>query len=232
MGFPIVYGDMYYKSITEITGGQLNSENRLIMTDVELGDKGDGLHDLPLKFALFLLKDREGVINLDVPVRGNLNDPQVSVGKIVWTTFKNIIVKVAAAPFDALAGLVKADPKDLESIEYDYMDTVLTDNRQKQLDLLLDLEQKKEGLGIELIYFNDADKEKEHIKKAKKLEDEEEIIALAETVKSARIQSLLNYLVSASDSTSIKVTESKDIDPANTGIKPVFRIEYSMAEQP
>jgi hypothetical protein len=232
MGFPIIYGDMYYKSTTEIADGQLTSENKLIMTDVELGDKGDGMHDLPLKFALFLLKDREGIINLEVPVRGDLNDPQVSVGKIVWNTFKNLILKVAAAPFDALAGLVKADPKDLKSIQYDYMDTVFTENRQKQLDMLLDLEKKKEGLGIELIYFNDADKEKEHIRKEKELEDEEKIIALAEAYKSARIQSLLNYLNYASDSTSIKVTESKDIDPGNAGSKPVFRIEYSMAEQP
>ena len=163
MGFPIVYGDMYYKSETTIRNNQLTSENKLIIKHVELGSKSGGLHSLPLKFALFLLKDRHGVIDLDIPVRGDLNDPRVSVGKIVWTTFKKLIIKVAAAPFNFLSGLLKVDPSDIESIEYDYMDTTLTQKRQHQLDLLLDLEQKKEGLGIELVYFNDKELEKEVI---------------------------------------------------------------------
>lgn len=163
MGFPIVYGDMYYKSETEILSNQLTSENKLIMTNVELGDKSGGLYDLPVKFALFLLKDRDGVITLDVPVRGDLNDPTVKVGKIIWNTFKNLIVKIAASPFDALSRLLGVDPKDIKSIDYQYSDTTLTAERQKQLDLLLELEQKKEGLEIELVYFNDIEKEKEAI---------------------------------------------------------------------
>ena len=117
----------------------------------------------PLKFALFLLKDKDGVITLDVPVRGDLKDPKVSVGKIVWNTFKNLIVKAAAAPVKLLSGLIGADPKDIEAIEYDFMDTTFTENRQKQLDLLLQLEQQKPTLEIELVYFNDPTLEKREI---------------------------------------------------------------------
>ena len=68
MGFPILYGDMYYKSETKILKGQLTSNNKLVIHNAELGDKGGGLYKLPLKFALFLLKDRNGVIDLDIPV--------------------------------------------------------------------------------------------------------------------------------------------------------------------
>ncbi len=163
MGFPILYGDMYYKSATKILGGELTSENQLVIENVELGNKTGGLYDLPLKFALFLLKDRNGVINLDIPVRGDLKDPRVSIGKIIWNTFKNLIIKVAAAPFDLLSGLLSVDPKDIKAIEFDYLDTLFTPARQRQLDLLLELEQKKEGLDIELVYFNDVEKEFEQI---------------------------------------------------------------------
>jgi hypothetical protein len=163
MGFPIVYGEMYYKSTTHINDGQLQSENRLVIEHAELGNKSGGLYDLPVKFALFLLKDRDGVIDLDVPVRGNLKDPEVNIGKIVWNTFKNLIVKVASAPFDFLAGLVSVDPKDIQAIDYAYGDTTLSDKIGKQLDILLQLEQKKEGLDIELIYFNDIEKEKDQV---------------------------------------------------------------------
>jgi hypothetical protein len=154
---------MYYKSHTEIINNQLTSENKLIIQNAELGDKTGGIYDLPVKFALFLLKDRHGIINLDIPVRGDLNDPTVSIGKIIWTTFKNLIVKVATAPFDFLAGLISVDPKDIKTIEYGYLDTTLTEAHRKQLDLLLELEQKKEGLKIELVYFNDIEAEKRQI---------------------------------------------------------------------
>ncbi len=163
MGFPILYGDMYYKSKTSIKKGQLSSENKLIIHNVELGSKTGGLYELPLKFALFLLKDRDGVINLDLPVRGDLNDPRVRVGKIIWTTFKNLIIKVAASPVNFLSGLLQVDPKDIKEIEFDYLDTTFTAYRQKQLDLLLELEDKKPGLEIEMVYFNDIEIEKEHI---------------------------------------------------------------------
>jgi hypothetical protein len=163
MGFPILYGDMYYKAHTEIADGLITSENKLIIHNVELGNKGGGLYDLPLKFALFLLKDKDGVITLDIPVRGDLKDPEVSVGKMVWNTFKNLIVKAAAAPVKLLSGLIGADPKDIEAIEYDFMDTTFTENRQKQLDLLLQLEQQKPALEIELVYFKDRILEKREI---------------------------------------------------------------------
>ena len=163
MGFPILYGDMYYKSHTEIINNQLSSENKLVVNNAELGDKNGGLYSLPMKFALFLLKDRNGVIDLDIPVSGNLDDPNVSVGKIVWATFKNLIVKVAAAPFDFLAGVIGVDPKDIKEIKYTYLDTTLTVDRQRQLDLLMMLERKKDDLKIELVYFNDKDIEKKQI---------------------------------------------------------------------
>jgi len=160
MGVPILYGDMYYKSRTEIVNNQLESENKLVINNAELGDKSGGLYSLPIKFALFLLKDRQGVIDLDIPVSGDLDDPTVSIGKIVWTTFKNLIVKVAAAPFDFLASVINVDPKDIKAIEYAYLDTAFTVDRQRQLDLLLTLEQKKTDLEIELMYYNDRENER------------------------------------------------------------------------
>lgn len=163
MGFPILYGDMYYKGHTIVKQGQLASENKLVIHNVELGNKGGGLYNLPIKFALFLLKDKDGVVTLDVPVRGDLKDPKVSVGKIVWNTFKNLIVKAVAAPAKLLSGLLGTDPDQIKAIEYDFKDTVLTENKKNQLDLLLQLEQKKPGLEIELVYFNDASLEKSEI---------------------------------------------------------------------
>jgi len=60
---------------------------------------------LPVKFATSLLKDRNGVISLDVPVGGTLDDPTFRIGPIVWQVIKNIIVKAVTAPFALLGSL-------------------------------------------------------------------------------------------------------------------------------
>jgi len=165
LGHAIVQGDMYYRSQTSILKGIIESENKLVIHDATVDKEAGGLQKLPLKFALFILKDKDGVINLDVPVRGDLNDPDLNVGKLVWTTFKNLIIKVATAPVRFFSDLVGGETKDLESIDFAYNDTTLSNNHIKQLNMLLDLEEKKEGLHIEMVYYNDIEKEKEEITK-------------------------------------------------------------------
>lgn len=163
MGVPVLEGDMFYKTNTTIHNGDLNSQNTLIVHDATLGDKRGGLYNLPLKFALFLLKDKDGVISLDIPVGGNLDDPSVSINKIVLNTLKNLLVKTVASPVKFLSGMVGGDPKDLESVQFSYLDTVVSEAHIKQLEKLEDLEKKKKGLLIEMLYLNDTEMEKNHI---------------------------------------------------------------------
>ena len=166
MGHTILEGDMYYQSKSKVTNGNIESENKLLIKEVSLNSTEKGLYNLPLKFALFLLKDKNGDVNLDIPVQGDLNDPSINVGKIVWNTFKNLIVKAAASPGKLLAGLVGGEPKDIEEIQFTYLDTVPSEKNRKQLDKLLELEQKKEGLKIEMLYYVDTNLQKEAIAKA------------------------------------------------------------------
>jgi hypothetical protein len=242
LGSPIIRGDMFYQSKTIIRGGQLSSENKLVIENVEVGDKEGGMHDLPLKFAVFLLKDREGVINLDVPVRGDLKNPEISVGKIVWATFKNLIVKTVTAPYDLLADMIGVDPKDIQAIEFAYGDSLLTDQRTEQLKLLLSLEEKKEGLGIELIYYNDAEKETGHLflteagenlpslSEADSLNLALSYAELTETFSLTRISIVESYLKSINDSTAIVISRSHADAPGNLGSSPRFEVKYSMEE--
>ena len=166
-GHSILQGDMFYYSNSNITNGNIVSENRLLVKNVTVDNNDSGLYSLPLKFAIFLLKDKNGDINLEVPVRGDLNDPEVDIGKIVWTTFKNMITNAVAKPVNFLAGLVGGDPKELETIEFTYLDSIPSEKHYRQLDLLLDLEAQKEGLEIEMEYFVDSKLQKEALAKSK-----------------------------------------------------------------
>ncbi|WP_077049139.1 DUF748 domain-containing protein [Pseudomonas sp. KK4] len=96
--------DLHYK----ITKGQLQAENKVVVEQLQLGEKVDSPDavSLPLKLAIALLKDVDGKISIELPVSGDLNNPQFSVMPIVWQTLRNLIVKAAAAPFKLIGGLV------------------------------------------------------------------------------------------------------------------------------
>ena len=162
-GYPFNYGEMFYFSNTSIRDGIIKSENKLQINDVEMGDKVKGWKSIPIKFALFLLTDKNGDVKLDVPVRGNLNNPDINIKKLAWTTFKRTIIKVVSAPIDFLSGFAKIDPNDIKALEFEYQDTILSSRISHQLDQLIKLENAKEGLKISMQYFNDIEREKDQI---------------------------------------------------------------------
>ena len=73
---------------------------------------------VPVRFALALLQDKDGVILLDVPVEGKLDDPEFRLGKVIWRAVLNVLVKVATSPFRALAALAGGGDADLSVVEF------------------------------------------------------------------------------------------------------------------
>ena len=156
-GHNVLKGDFYYYSKSKLTNGAINSENQLVVKNVSVENQKGGLYTLPLKFALFLLKDKNGDVNLTVPVRGDLNDPEINIGKLVWTTIKNKITGAASDPIGALAGLVNVKPEDYKALEFSYTDTIPNEEQYIKLDKLLEMETAKEGLKIKLEHFIDTE---------------------------------------------------------------------------
>ncbi len=84
--------------------GKLSAKNKLVLNQLSFGDKVEGsTASLPVKLAVALLSDRNGVIDLDLPISGSLNDPQFSLGPIIIKVIINVIVKAITAPFSLLA---------------------------------------------------------------------------------------------------------------------------------
>lgn len=155
-GHRILKGDMYYFSKSKLTNGEIDSQNKLIVKNASLENSKGGLYDLPLKFAFFLLTDKNGDVELDIPVRGDLKDPSTDIGPIIWKTFKNVIGKTVAAPVNFLVGLVGGDPKELEEINFTYRDTILSQKHKRQLSKLIALEKRKDSLKITMTYYVDS----------------------------------------------------------------------------
>ena len=84
--------------------GRLTASNKLILNQLSFGDRVEGASaSLPVKLAVALLADRHGVIDLDLPISGSLNDPQFSLAAIIGKVIINVIGKAITAPFSLLA---------------------------------------------------------------------------------------------------------------------------------
>jgi uncharacterized protein involved in outer membrane biogenesis len=87
--------------------GQLTASNKLVLNQLSFGDKVEGApKSLPVKLAVALLADRNGVIDLDLPISGSLNDPEFKVGAVVWKVITNLLARAVTAPFSLLANLL------------------------------------------------------------------------------------------------------------------------------
>ncbi|HTD10846.1 MAG TPA: DUF748 domain-containing protein [Steroidobacteraceae bacterium] len=106
-GYKIDKGKLSVEVSYKIEQRKLDAAQHFVVDQLELGDRvesPDAVH-LPLKIAVALLKDRNGVIDLNLPMTGSLDDPQFRIGPIIWKMFVNLIVKAATAPFALLGHL-------------------------------------------------------------------------------------------------------------------------------
>jgi uncharacterized protein involved in outer membrane biogenesis len=95
--------DVHYKIEPD---GKLDAKNQVVLNQLTFGDKVDSpdATKLPVRLALALLTDRNGVIDINLPVSGSINDPQFSVFGLVLKIIGNLLVKALTAPFSLLAG--------------------------------------------------------------------------------------------------------------------------------
>ena len=138
-GFRIRQGRLNLDLVYRIEKGQLSAENKLVLENLQLGERVDSPSavDLPIRLAVALLKDTEGRISIELPVSGDLNNPQFSVMPIVWQTLRNLVLRAAQAPFKFIGGLVGGgDQVDLSRVQFAAGSDELDTQAQGALDLL------------------------------------------------------------------------------------------------
>ena len=103
---------------------------------------------LPLKAALYILKDKDDKIMLDVPVSGNIDKPEFNYMKLVWKTLGNLIVKVATSPIRALGDAMGLTHNDLDFIALDSMQFDFTSEQYYRFDELGQMLEREPLLNI------------------------------------------------------------------------------------
>lgn len=98
----------------------ITAENKAVIDQFTFGDKVESKDtlSLPVQLAVSLLKDRDGRINLDVPVTGSLDDPKFKLGRVIWQVIVNLVTKAVTAPFALIGNLLGGSGEALSYLDF------------------------------------------------------------------------------------------------------------------
>ena len=119
-GYNISKGKLTTELHYQVDGRKLNAQHHIVVDQLEFGDKTESKDavSLPIKLAVALLKNRDGIIDLNLPVEGTLDDPSFKLSGVIWKVFVNILEKAVTAPFALLGSLFGGGP-DLQFVDFE-----------------------------------------------------------------------------------------------------------------
>jgi hypothetical protein len=141
--------------------GQLVANNNIVLNQLAFGDKVDGAPaSLPVKLAVALLADRRGVIDIDLPVSGSINDPEFKLMPLVFKLIGNLLVRAVTAPFSLIARAF-AGPDELSLVSFEPGSAVLPAAARTALDKVADVLLERPSLQMTVVGQASLDVERE-----------------------------------------------------------------------
>jgi uncharacterized protein involved in outer membrane biogenesis len=162
-GYGIQKGKLTMEVKYRVENRKLAASNKLVLDQLTFGERVESptATKLPVLLAVALLKDRNGVINLDLPIQGTLDDPQFSVWRVVVQIFVNLLAKAATAPFALLGAIVGGGGEQLAYVEFAPGSAALAPAAEAKLGTLAKALVDRPGLKLDIAgrAIPDADRE-------------------------------------------------------------------------
>ncbi|WP_041736821.1 DUF748 domain-containing protein [Colwellia psychrerythraea] len=151
-GYAIDKGKLSLGLNYKLSNNKLVAENNVTLDQLTLGEvvNSEEATSLPIKFALSLLKDSDGVIEFNLPIRGDIDNPDFKYSSLVWGALGNLITGIISSPFKALASLVEGDNDNLDHVIFTANSFELNEAEQGKLNSLAKALLQRPSLYIEI----------------------------------------------------------------------------------
>jgi hypothetical protein len=150
-GHPLNKGKLSFDLSYKIENRKLEAANVIAIDQLTFGPRNDSTNatKLPVKLAVALLKDRNGRIDLNLPVSGSLDDPKFSIGGLVWQAIANILIKAATSPF-SLLGAMFGGGEELQYVDFTPGAATLDAAQTNKLNTLAKALYERPALNLEI----------------------------------------------------------------------------------
>ncbi|HVO83968.1 MAG TPA: DUF748 domain-containing protein, partial [Syntrophobacteria bacterium] len=165
-GYAIEKGKLSFNVDYKIDNRKLKADNQVILDQLTFGDKVESptATKLPVLLAVALLKDRNGVIDVNLPISGSLDDPEFSVGGVILRVLINLIAKAATSPF-ALLGAAFGGGEELSYVEFQPGLASLDDTAVDKLSKVGKALNDRPGLSLDISGHADPVADREGLKR-------------------------------------------------------------------
>ena len=221
-----------------IQESNLDAKNNISITKIELGKniQSPDAVSLPLDIAITLLQNSKGIIDINLPVSGNVDDPQFSIGSIVWNAFINLMTKAVTAPFSLLGALFNFSEDEIKNVKFNLTEDKVTPIQKETLDKIAQILTAKQNLAIKISASYDNQKEEYALKEKKYLDKnpsdknlkKEELQKLAskekatikelEDIAKNRIENIKDYLIKEKSINSKQIILTDEIKTSSSSI--------------
>ena len=183
-GYGITQGKLTLDVKYHIEHGKLEGRNHIFLDQLTFGEHVDNPEatKLPVLFAVNLLKDSKGAINLELPITGSLDDPKFEIGALVTQVVGNLLKKALTSPFSLLTAAFGggstgpggasngsnggSSGDDLAYVDFDAGRDDLDDGDRKKLDAVAKALLDRPAIRIEMAPGWDAQKDGVALRKA------------------------------------------------------------------
>jgi hypothetical protein len=168
VGYGIEKGKLSLDVQYRVEDRKLSAQNKIVLNQLTFGEKIESPTAIkaPVLLAVALLKDRNGVIDVNLPISGSLDSPEFSVGGIVLQLVFNIITRAVTAPFTLLASVFGGGGEELSYVEFDYGRSRITPAAEARLKTLARALNDRPALKLEIIGRFDPVNDVEGLKRA------------------------------------------------------------------
>ncbi len=152
-GYKMDGGKLFLDLGYKILDSDLLGKNSIIIKKIKLGDEieDENSSSLPLGFVIALLEDSDGVIDIDMPIEGDVDAPDFKYGALVWKTLGNLILKAVASPFKFLGSMMGIDGEKLEFVEFEAGVATILPPEKEKLDNIAKLMIKRPKILLNII---------------------------------------------------------------------------------
>jgi uncharacterized protein involved in outer membrane biogenesis len=166
VGYGLEKGQFSAGMTYNLSGNELNGENQVKVDQLTLGEKTDSpdAPNLPIPLAISLLQNRDGLIELNVPVSGNLDDPSFSYGSVISKAIVNVITKIVTSPFSVLGSIFGGggggDGEEFKYVSFDPGTSDISTAGSEKLNTLAEMLYQRPNLRLEIISGVDGEVDK------------------------------------------------------------------------
>lgn len=224
LGYKIADGKLYLDLGYKIDQGKLDSQNRVVIKQIELGAEKEGGSPWPMRLVVALLEDSDGIIDIDLPVVGDVNKPDFKYGTVVWQVIKNILTKAVTSPFRLIGSMLGIDADKLSAIEFDPGSKVILPPEKQKLDQVVSVLVKRPKLMLN-IYGGSDSVEDVHAMKGQKL-----LAEIMKRYKDAKLDSVHSITLDTAEELAEEKLNKKELKALKASLEEKYPQESAFAK--